>query len=226
VSSANDPSSVKQRDARGVSDLRVDHIIYAVTDLEAAAERLRQEFGFASVVGGRHPGWGTANRIVPLGHEYIELAAVVDREQAAASDFGRAVMDAVATGQPLVGWAVATDDLEDIARHLRLEVTSGSRDRPDGSTLRWRLAGVAAALSTGALPFFIQWAAPPDLHPAAAVVDHDVTPSGIAWVEIAAENEALHGWLGDHDLPLRITKPPARLKAVAISTATGELMLR
>jgi hypothetical protein len=63
-----------------VSDLWVDHIVYAVDDLEAAAERLRREFGFASVVGGRHPGWGTANRIVPLGREYVELVAVVDPE--------------------------------------------------------------------------------------------------------------------------------------------------
>jgi hypothetical protein len=209
-----------------VSDLRVDHIIYAVTDLEAAAERLRYEFGFASVLGGRHPGWGTANRIIPLGREYIELVTVVDRKQAAASHFGRAVMDALRRGQQLAGWAVATDDLEDIAGRLKLEVTSGSRNRPDGSRLRWQLAGVAVALSTGALPFFIQWAAPPELHPGAAVVEHDVSPSGITWIEIAAENDALHAWLGAYDLPLRITGPPPRLKAVAIGTATGELILR
>ena len=209
-----------------MSGLRVDHIIYAVDDLEAAAERFRHEFGLASVVGGRHPGWGTANRIVPLGREYVELVAVVDREQAAASEFGRAVIAAVTSGQRLAGWAVATDDLEGIASRLKLEVTSGSRNRPDGSTLRWQLAGVAPALSTGALPFFIQWAVPPELHPGAAVVEHDVRPRGIAWIEVAAENEALHAWLGNYDLPLRITEAPPTLNAVAISTPAGELVLR
>lgn len=209
-----------------MSELRVDHIIYAVNGLEEAAERFRHEFGLASVAGGRHPGWGTANRIVPLGREYIELVTVVDREQAAASDFGRAVTDAVTSGQRLVGWAVATDALEEIAGRLKLEVTSGSRNRPDGSTLRWQLAGVARALSTGALPFFIQWAAPPELHPGAAPVDHDVRARGIAWIEVGAESQTLRAWLGNHDIPLRISEPPPPLKAVALSTPTGELVVR
>ena len=209
-----------------MSDLRVDHIIYAVDDLKTAAAWFRDEFGFGSVAGGRHPGWGTANRIVPLGHEYIELVAVIDREQAATSDFGRAVLKAVASGQRLAGWAVATDDLQGIASHLNLEVTRGSRTRPDGSTLCWQLAGVAQAFSTGALPFFIQWEAPPELHPGAAVAEHDVTPREITWIEIAAQENTLNAWLGDCDLPLRITEGPPTLSAIAISTATGELVLR
>lgn len=209
-----------------MSDLRVDHIVYAVDDLDVASERFAHEFGFASVAGGRHPDWGTANRIVPLGHAYVELVTVVDREQAAASDFGTAVMDAVTSGRRLAGWAVATDDLHNIASRLKLEVTSASRDRPDGSTLRWQLAGLAPAMSTGALPFFIQWAVPPELHPAAAVVAHDLIPHGIARIEVAAEHQALHEWLGACDIPLRIAKPPPALKAVAISTPRGELVLR
>jgi hypothetical protein len=209
-----------------VSELRLDHIIYAVDDLDEAAVRFWDEFGLGSVAGGRHPGWGTANRIVPLGHEYLELAAVVDHEQAAASEFGRFVMKAVGGGQPLVGWAVATDDLQGIARRLDLAVRSGARTRPDGSTLRWHLAGVSDALTSRGLPFFIQWNAPAELHPGGAAVDHRVNPRGIRWVEIAVDMERLHAWLGDHDLPVRITEGPPALSAVAISTASGELVLR
>jgi len=87
---------------------------------------------------------------VPLGHDYVELVGVVDRSEAAASDFGRPVMEAVASGDRLVGWAVATDDLHSVASRLNLEVVRGSRTRPDGSTLRWQLAGVARSLVTGA----------------------------------------------------------------------------
>lgn len=177
-------------------------------------------------MGGRHPGWGTANRIVPFGHEYVELVAVVDREEAAASEFGRPVMEAVASGQGLMGWAVATDDLQGIARRLNLEVTSGSRTRPDGSTLRWQLAGVGHALAARGLPFFIEWDASTELHPAAALAEHGVTPCGIGWIEIAAEEESLRAWLGDHDLPVRIIEGPPSLSAIAISTAGGELVLR
>jgi Glyoxalase-like domain len=198
----------------------------AVGDLDVAAERFRDEFGLASVVGGRHPGWGTANRIVPLGREYLELVAVVDRAEATGSEFGRAVIKAVASGPRLLGWAVATADLRGIASHLNLDATSGSRTRPDGSTLRWQLAGVGHALAVGALPFFIHWDVPPELHPGAAVVEHRVTPRGIGWIEIASAEESVRAWLGDTDLPLRITAGRPSLSAVAIGTASGEIVLR
>lgn len=209
-----------------MNELRIDHVIYAVSDLEVAAVGFRDKFGLGSVEGGRHPGWGTANRIVPLGHDYVEVVAVADRQEASASEFGRAVRDAVASRKRLVGWAIATDDLRGVASRLNLEVTRGSRTRPDGSTLRWQLAGVARALSTGALPFFVKWDAPSEQRPGAAVAEHDVTPCGIAWIEIAAEEKAVHAWLGDCDLPLRIIEGAPGLSAVAIGTATGDAVLR
>jgi hypothetical protein len=125
-----------------------------------------------------------------------------------------------------MGWAVATDDLPGIASRLNLEVTMGSRTRPDGSILRWQLAGVGHALAAGGLPFFIQWDAPPQLHPGAAKVEHRVIPRRIEWIEVAADEQLLRTWLGDHDLPLRITEGPPSLSAVAISTAAGEVVVR
>ncbi len=47
--------------------LRIDHIVWGVDDLDRAAAEVQERYGLASVPGGRHPGWGTANRIVPLG---------------------------------------------------------------------------------------------------------------------------------------------------------------
>jgi len=210
-----------------MSTLRIDHLIYAVDDLEAASARFAEEFGLASVAGGRHAGWGTANRIVPLGSGYVELVAVVDSDEAASSDFGRPVLEAVARRERLVGWVVATDDLEGIARRLDLDVAGGSRTKPDGTTLSWQLAGVAPALEAGALPIFIEWGGPPELHPGAAKVDHRVPPGGIAWVEVAYDEEALRTWLGDHvDVQLLFVDGPARLSAAAISTEAGEIVLR
>src|SRR5919112_4306852 len=129
---------------------RVDHVIYAVDDLETAGRRFYEELGLGSVEGGRHPGWGTANRIVPLGDAYLELVTVVDSDQAALSDFGCAVLKTMTTGRHLVGWVVATDELEAVAHRLSLEVSSVSRTRPDGTTLSWQLAGLASSLETGA----------------------------------------------------------------------------
>ena len=68
--------------------LAIDHVIVIVEDLDAAARRYYEQTGLASVSGGRHPGHGTANRIVPLGSSYIELMAVVDRVEADSSPLG------------------------------------------------------------------------------------------------------------------------------------------
>jgi hypothetical protein len=207
-------------------DLRVDHVIYAVDDLEAGGRHFYEELGLASVEGGRHPGWGTANRIVPLGNAYLELVTVVDPDEAASSDFGRAVSEAIATHEPLVGWVVATDDLEAVARRLRLEVSRGSRSRPDGTTLSWQLAGLASSLKTGALPLFIEWGGPDELHPGKAQAQHRSSPKGFAWVEVTADEESVRSWLGDFDFELRIVDGAPGLSAVAISTDAGEVVLR
>ncbi len=205
--------------------MRIDHVIYAVDDLDLAGARLRADFGLGSIAGGRHPHWGTANRIVPLGRDYVELVTVVDRDVAAASEFGRPVLHAIAKGQSLVGWAVQTDDLQGIADRLRLQVERGSRTRPDGLRLAWRLAGVAPGLAGGALPFFVEWDVPPELHPGAAFAEHDVSPVGIGWIEVTGDEQLLHEWLGNAHLPLRITEGPPSLSAVVIRTVAGDLRL-
>jgi Glyoxalase-like domain len=209
-----------------MSQVRVDHLIYAVADLDRAAARFLHEFGLASVVGGRHPGWGTANRIVPLGRDYLELIGVADAAEAAASDFGRWISEATASGDRLVGWAVATDDLDAIASRLGLEIAPGSRARPDGSTLRWRLAGLARALTSGAYPLFVEWEGPPEVHPGRAAAEHRVEPRDIAWIEVSADEHALGTWLGDGELPLRIVAGPDAISAAAIGTDQGEIVLR
>jgi Glyoxalase-like domain len=206
--------------------LWIDHAIYAVGDLDAAGAEVYEREGLASVPGGRHDGWGTANRIVPLGETYIELIAVVDAGEAESSDFGRAVLSAVTDDRPLVGWVVATDDIEGVARRLDLEVERKSRSRPDGSTLSWRLAGMEVAMESGALPFFVEWEGPREHHPGAAEVEHDTDAKGIAWIEVRTDDqERLRDWLGeDADLPLRVTEGEPAVTSVAVATAGGEVV--
>ena len=176
--------------------LRIDHVVYAVADLDEAAVRFRQAYGLDSVAGGRHERWGTANRIVPLGDQYLELVAVVDPGQAGASGFGHDVLERVGQGGGWLTLAVETDDLEEIATRLGLEVDSGSRTRPDGRVVRWRMAAVDEARRDPWMPFFLAWDVPEDLHPGRARAGHGVRPQGIAWVEIAGDGERLREWLG------------------------------
>jgi Glyoxalase-like domain len=210
-----------------MSRLWIDHVIYAVEDVDTAAAAIAEREGLGSVRGGRHEGWGTANRIVPLGESYLELVAVVDPEEAESSDFGRAILRGLADDRPLVGWVVATDDVDAVAKRLELEVEERSRETADGSTISWRLAGLERALESGALPFFIEWGVPEDERPAAADAPHEMEPEGIAWVEIAGERDELSEWLGeDADLPVRVEDGRPGLRSVAIATAMSEIVIR
>jgi hypothetical protein len=209
-----------------MSRMWIDHVIYAVEDLDAAARALAEREGLGSVPGGRHEGWGTHNRIVPLGDSYLELIAVADSEEAEGSEFGRAVLRGLTEDRPLVGWVVATDDIDAVANRLGLEVEKKSRETADGSTLSWRLAGLEQATDTGALPFFIQWDVPEEQRPGAADASHDSDPRGIAWVEVTGDPDRMRDWLGDADLPVRVTDGQPALSAAAIATAVSEIVIR
>jgi hypothetical protein len=155
--------------------------------------------------------------------------AVTDEAAAAASWFGRHVAATVAEGERLLGWVVATDDIEVIGERLGLEVSSGSRARPDGSTLTWRLAGLERAMASNALPFFVQWDGPAEAHPGAATAEHRRRPMGIEWIEVSANEPELQDWLGPArvaELPLRVVPGPSELRAVGIVTDEGEVVVR
>jgi len=131
--------------------VRIDHVIYAAADLDAAAARIRTELGLLAGGGGRHEGLGTHNRIVPLGGGYLELLGVADPEQAARSDFGRGLLARLAGGgEGLLGWVVAVDDIDAVARRLGTTITTIRR-----AGLSARLTGLAEAMHEPYLPFFI-----------------------------------------------------------------------
>lgn len=204
--------------------MRIDHVVVGVADLEQAAKRFEAEFGLASVPGGRHPGWGTGNRIVPLGDGYLELVGVVDQEEAGRNSFGRAILTLVEEGDRLLLWCVATDDLEAVAARLELTVARGSRVLPDGTEIRWRSAGLEGAVAHRSLPFFIHWEVPAELHPGRMAAPHRRQPLGIAWVEVGGPEEPLRDWLGEAaaELPVRVTAGPPGVRAVGVALASGE----
>jgi Glyoxalase-like domain len=204
--------------------LRLDHVVYAVGDLDEAAVRFREAYGLASVAGGRHERWGTANRIVPLGDQYLELVAAVDRD-AAAGRFGRAVMERADEGGGWITLAVATDDLDGVAERLGLEVGSGSRMTSDGEVVRWRMAGLDDSTREPWLPFFLAWDVPETLHPGRARAGHGVRAQGIAWVELAGDAERFRQWLGSGELPIRMIDGEPGIRRVAVGTFDGEIVI-
>jgi hypothetical protein len=205
--------------------LRLDHVVFAVRDLDGAAVRFRQEFGLDSTEGGRHERWGTANRIVPLGDQYLELVATVDEPVAAETAFGKGVLERAARGGGWFTIAAVADDLEAVASRLGLEVGSGSRTRPDGQTVRWRMVGLDDPRREAWMPFFLIWDISDELHPGRARVGHGVRATGLGWVEVGGDAERLRTWLGGDELPIRVTDDEPGIHRVAISTADGELVI-
>jgi hypothetical protein len=205
--------------------LALDHLGYAVRDLDEAAVRFREEFGLDSVEGGRHVGFGTANRIVPLGDQYIEIVGVVDKAEAAGSAFGRSVLERTAEGDGWLVIVVTISDVEAEAARLGLEVTAGARTRPDGSEVRWRMTGLDAPAREPWMPFFMTWDIPDELHPGRQRAGHEVKAQGLGWVEVGGDAERLRAWLGDRDLPIRVTDAPPGIVRAAVATADGEVVI-
>jgi catechol 2,3-dioxygenase-like lactoylglutathione lyase family enzyme len=205
--------------------LRLDHVVYAVPDLDEAAVRFRREFGLDSTEGGRHQRWGTANRIVPLGDQYVELVAAVDEPMAAETAFGWGVLERAASGGGWFTIAAVADDLDAVATRLGLEVGSGSRARPDGETVRWRMAGLDDPRRETWMPFFLTWDVSDALHPGRARAGHAVRATGLGRVEVGGDAERLRTWLGGDELPIRVTDDEPGIHRVAISTTDGELVI-
>jgi Glyoxalase-like domain len=202
--------------------LAVDHVIVFVEDLDVAARRLYEDTGLGSVVGGRHPGHGTGNRIVPLGDDYLELMAVVDRDEAASSPLGSWVKRRLLeVGEGPGALCLRTDDIEAVARRTGHAPLAMSRMRPDGVELHWHLVALDAALADG-LPFFIQWHVAEADHPGRERVEHRRSPVGIDWVEVGADQERIGSWLGPHELPLRLMAGAPGPHRVAVALADGE----
>jgi hypothetical protein len=206
--------------------LVLDHVILPVANLDDAARVLREEHGLASLRGGRHPAWGTENRIVPLGETYLELIAVGDRPAAEAHPFGRFVLEHASGAVAPALWCAASDAFDADCERLGLEWWAGARERPDGSVLRWRGAGLEQAVATPTLPFLLEWGVSPDGRPQAAAVEH---PGGgrvaIAGLTLRGDRAVLDAWTGAAALPVEVEQGPPAVRAVRLSGRAGEIVL-
>jgi catechol 2,3-dioxygenase-like lactoylglutathione lyase family enzyme len=145
---------------------RLDHAVIGVSNLDAAIERFRA-LGFDTQPGGRHADGGTHNALIRFGLDYVELLAVYDEKEARAR--GRTINDELNGREAaLIGYALATENIEDEATHFRgTEPEQPSpramgRNRPNGQALTWRvLTPGRDRWSWGRpWPFLIQWDTP------------------------------------------------------------------
>ena len=138
--------------------MHIDHLVYGARNLERAADDIEAMLGERPTPGGQHVGLGTRNYLLALGGAtYLEIIGP-DLDQGdpiSPRPFG---LDDLADDR-LVGWAVATTDIETALVGLLDEsidlgpARSMERIVPGGETLHWRLT----APRSGSIPFLIDW---------------------------------------------------------------------
>jgi hypothetical protein len=142
--------------------LGIDHVVIACRDPDDAAEQITERVGLAAGGGGRHPRFGTFNRLVWLGDSYLELMGVADPRLARGRGVGAAALALLGRGEEgFASFAIASDSLaRDVAALRRIgspyeDPKPGERERPDGETVRWQTA-LPERLGIDGLPFLIE----------------------------------------------------------------------
>jgi hypothetical protein len=206
----------------------LDHIILGASDLDKGIAYVEQHTGVRAVIGGVHPGRGTRNALLSLGgRRYLEIMAPdpdqLDPKQPAELE-KRGLRKL--TEPRIVGWAVHPADAQALAKRLTEEGIAftgpepGSRKRPDGRVLNWKLLTLKNDLS-GLLPFFIEWSAD-SLHPS------EDSPKGCRLIRFIAATptpEELVPLTQKIDLDLPVNKDAMSQLRATITSPKGEFVI-
>ena len=146
----------------------LDHVLWAVPDLDAGRALFERLTGVQPAVGGAHPGFGTRNALSGLSDTtYLEIIAP-DPAQDLTGTMGAGI--AALPAPQMLTFCLACDDLEAVAAKASAagvtveDPIPMSRKTPQGVQLSWRIMRLADDRWPGRLPFFIDWQGSP--HPA------------------------------------------------------------
>ncbi len=203
----------------------LDHVVYAVPDLDAAVDDLEQRLGVRATLGGRHPGRGTYNALLSFGGgAYLEIIAP-DPEQPDPAAPRSFAVDALT--EPLLRtWAAKAPEIDARVRRAREagydpgDARAMSRERPDGVTLAWRLTQSGREPGGWLVPFLIDWGESP--HPA------DSAPGGVTLDALRAEHpqpDGVRSMLSALDVELEVEQGPAARLFARLSGPAGSVEL-
>jgi Glyoxalase-like domain len=200
---------------------RLDHVVIGARDLDEAMKAF-QQLGFEVRAGGRHTGRGTHNAIIRFGLDYIELLATYDESEAAGSGGQGSFMTDYLRDRSgaLLGFALASDKLEDEASYSPGQPFAMERARPDGHVLKWRLLVPGQHTWRRPWPFLIQWDTPDQQRLEwDGVGQHPNGARGVAGLRIAAHD--VPGVLGIYRDQLGLD---VRSNTVALSNCPIEIV--
>lgn len=219
-------SSIGKPDMENALIAKIDHLVFATPNLAAGVEQVEKLLGVKAVPGGQHPGAGTRNALIRLDElTYLEIIGP-DPDQPKPTLSRRFGIDDLKSSR-LVTWAAKSNDLDALVRNSRQhgvdlgQVQAGSRRRPDGVLLAWRLTASPTLNAGGIIPFFIDWGSTP--HPASSL------PRGCTLISLRAEHpnaDRVRAELSSLGLNLRVDARPASALIATIHTPHGDVELR
>ncbi|MCR9290191.1 MAG: VOC family protein [Bacteroidetes bacterium] len=140
----------------------VDHLVYAVPDLQTAMDDLEKLLGIRPNFGGYHTAKGTKNAVLNLGNGcYLEILAVDEENKEISSPRWMGV-DLIDKPR-MTRWCLKSNDLEKDSQTLKKynpemgEISGGQRKMSDGNLLAWSMIMPLAAPEVDLIPFMVDW---------------------------------------------------------------------
>lgn len=206
--------------------LALDHIVWAVPDLEKGISQIAALTGVQPVSGGKAPGRDRPhNALLSLGGgSYLEIFSPLVAN--ADGPWRKAIEDGEAH---VVGYALrATDRFEKLRAALSAHghgyagPRAMGRVRPDGGAVNWELLHAKGTPFDEALPFFIDWLGSTP-HPSESSPGGVTIESLVVTHPQAGELARLFGELGIDTPVVRSSRPGLNL---TLATPRGRLFLR
>lgn len=140
----------------------IDHLVYAVPDLEKAMDNFENLTGIRPVFGGYHTTRGTKNAVVNLGNKcYLEILAIDETNKNSSVPRWMGV-DFIKEAQ-MTRWALKSEDLEKDSTILKKyntnfgEMSGGERKTAEDKLLKWKMILPLAAPAIDLAPFMCDW---------------------------------------------------------------------
>lgn len=140
----------------------IDHIVYAVSELENGIHQIHQKLGAKPVYGGRHLHQGTHNALLKLGNGcYFEIIAPDPENKNIKAPRWMGV-DLIK--EPCITrWAIKSSDISADIRHISAlksglgESKEGQRMTDTHKLLKWHLSIPQPSPLVEPIPFLIDW---------------------------------------------------------------------
>ena len=147
----------------------IDHLVYAVPDLEKAMDDFENLTGIRPTFGGYHTTKGTKNAVVNLGNAcYLEFLAIDENNEKISAPRWMGI-DFIEKTQ-MTRFALKSENLEKDSAILKKyaaemgEISGGARKTSDDKLLKWEMILPLAAPAVEIAPFMCDWSQS-EVHP-------------------------------------------------------------